>query len=214
MRHHTTVSAALAAAALLTLTACEVTNTGAKPARTAVGQTSPQPTTGKSSGTDEADETAALPNFVGKGLQSAQDEAQAAGFFSLASHDTLGRGRIQALDRNWKVCFQTPAPGSHPTDTTIDFGVVKLDENCPTKDPDEPTEAGGATMPDLKGKSVKVARQTLASDTSISVRDSTGQGRMVIVESNWKVCHLSPEVGAELSGKPVIIDAVKFEENC
>ena len=53
----------------------------------------------------------ALPNLVGKGLQAAEDEAQAAGFFALASHDALGRRRDQVQDREWTVCFQDPAPG-------------------------------------------------------------------------------------------------------
>ena len=54
---------------------------------------------------------AALPALVGKGLQAAEDEAQAAGFFALTSHDALGQGRDQVQDREWTVCFQDPAPG-------------------------------------------------------------------------------------------------------
>lgn len=210
MRHRTTVIATLAAAALLALSACEPSTTDAKPDRSTTSQTSdPAPTSEKS----EKSEKATLPGFIGKGLQSAQDEAQAASFYTLDSHDALGRGRMQALDRNWKVCSQTPAPGTHPTDTKVDFGTVKLEENCPARDAEEPAEAG-ATMPDLKGKSVKVARRALGSSTSITVRDTSGQDRMVLVESNWKVCHLSPAVGAELDGKPVTIGAVKFDEEC
>jgi len=49
----------------------------------------------------------------------------------LTSHDALGTDRMQVLDRNWKVCSQTPAAGAHSTDTTIDFGTVKLEESCP-----------------------------------------------------------------------------------
>lgn len=80
----------------------------------------------------EADaETAALPNLVGRGLQDAQDTAQAAGFFLLRSHDLTGQGRAQVWDRNWKVCTQTPSAGKRPTDVTVDFGVVKLEEGCP-----------------------------------------------------------------------------------
>lgn len=195
----------------LALTACDPATTSSKPADSEPDAGSaPSPATTPSIGKAES---AALPNFVGKGLQSAQDEAQAAGFFALTSHDSLGRGRMQALDRNWKVCSQKPAPGTHPTDTSIDFGTVKLEEACPAKDEGEQPEASG-TMPNLVGKSVKVARQALSANTSISVRDSTSQGRMVLVESNWKVCDHSPAAGAELSGQPVVIDAVKFEEGC
>ncbi|WP_438700706.1 hypothetical protein [Streptomyces antarcticus] len=73
-----------------------------------------------------------MPSFVGMVLQSAQDGAQAAGFFLLTSHDALGKNRLQVLDRNWRVCTQTPAPGTKTgTDTKLDFGTVKLEERCP-----------------------------------------------------------------------------------
>ncbi|MEU8523202.1 PASTA domain-containing protein [Streptomyces sp. NBC_01216] len=68
---------------------------------------------------------AELPDLVGKGSQSAQDAARAAGFL-VTSHDSLGRGRNRVLDRNWKVCFQTPRPGQQATDTEVDLGAVKL----------------------------------------------------------------------------------------
>ncbi|MFI8089732.1 hypothetical protein ACIF9R_15635 [Streptomyces sp. NPDC086080] len=162
----------------------------------------------------DTEATAKLPDMVGKGLQSAQDEAQAAGFYHLTSHDALGRGRNQILDRGWKVCAQTPAPGTHPTDTKVDFGTVKLEENCPAGgDQAEPEEAG-STMPNFVGKSVKVARQALDGSTSITVDDVSGRDRMVLVESNWEVCSTDPAAGAELDGQPVTIGAVKFGESC
>ncbi|MFH9955959.1 PASTA domain-containing protein [Streptomyces roseolus] len=79
----------------------------------------------------EAAEAGTLPNMVGSDLQLAQDTAQAAGFYGLASVDATGQGRMQVLDRNWVVCSQTPAPGQHPTDVTVTFLVVKDDEVCP-----------------------------------------------------------------------------------
>ncbi|GKQ37661.1 hypothetical protein [Streptomyces sp. A012304] len=157
--------------------------------------------------------TASLPDLRGKGLQSAQDQAQAAGFYHLTSHDALGRGRMQAFDRNWKVCSQTPSAGAHATDTEVDFGAVKLEEDCPAKDAGAVQEAG-ATMPDFGGKSVKVARQALDSSTSITVEDASGDDRMVLVESNWKVCTQTPAAGAKLDGQPVTFTAVKFDESC
>ncbi|HSX99656.1 MAG TPA: hypothetical protein VLG91_20050, partial [Streptomyces sp.] len=75
-------------------------------------------------------EHASVPEFVGMGLQSAQDTAQEQGFYSLTSHDSLGRGRLQAFDRNWKVCSQNLKVGtSTSTDTELDFGAVKLEED-------------------------------------------------------------------------------------
>lgn len=83
--------------------------------------------------TDNGSKKAKLPNLVGKGLQDAQDSAQAAGFYYLTSHDSIGKNRLQVMDGNWKVCSQSPKAGSHATDTKVDFGAVKLDESCSGK---------------------------------------------------------------------------------
>jgi predicted small lipoprotein YifL len=205
MRRHA-ITALLSSLALLSLTACGDDGSKEAPPKTE----SSAPT---APATTEGAKTADLPNLVGKGLQSAQDAAQAAGFYVLASHDSLGRGRNQVLDRDWKVCFQSPGPGRRATDTEIDLGVVKLDETCPEKDQKEPTEAAGK-MPDFRDKSVKAARDALDPSTSITVTDASGQDRNVLVESNWKVCSQEPAAGAELTGQPVSFKAVKFEESC
>lgn len=162
---------------------------------------------------DKPVERKAVPDFVGMGLQSAQDKAQAAGFYVLKSHDSAGRGRMQAFDRNWKVCSQDPAPGKiTPVDTELDFGTVKLEESCPSKEKKDPAPAGN-TMPDFVGTSVKSARGALDSSTSITVTDAGGD-RMVLMESNWKICTQDPKPGAALDGRPVEFAAVKFEESC
>ncbi|MFD7230280.1 hypothetical protein [Streptomyces sp. NPDC059881] len=74
---------------------------------------------------------ARLSDHVGQQLQAAQDAAQAEGFLVLTSHDATGANRMQVWDRNWKVCSQSPGPGTLDTATTIDFGAVKLEEACP-----------------------------------------------------------------------------------
>ncbi|MFJ2825590.1 hypothetical protein ACIO7M_31405 [Streptomyces toxytricini] len=202
MRNHHITAAVLAALAALALTACD-----------------PPPSSGESkpgtpapSGTDR--KTAALPDLVGKGLQAAQDAAQAAGFHSLTSHDALGRGREQVLDRGWKVCSQTPAAGSS-TDTaaTVDLGAVKLEEECPSREQATPSAPVGATMPNFIGRSMKVARQALPGNTSVTVKDAL-QERMVLQESNWRVCTQNPPTGTPLTGQPVAFHVVKFEETC
>lgn len=180
---------------------------------------SSQPNTSADDSKQNADEKkpaekATVPNFVGMGLQSAQDKAQDAGFYSLKSQDALGRGRMQAFDRNWKVCSQNiKADTSTSTDTELDFGAVKLEEDCPKEDQSEPSAAGGK-MPDFTGKSVKAARSALDSSTSLTVEDASGDDRIVFVESNWKVCTQTPAKGAVLNGKPVKLTAVKFDETC
>ncbi|MER5715729.1 hypothetical protein [Streptomyces sp. NPDC002132] len=206
----------VAAGALIiggTATACGPDD--AKGAGTTTSSSAPAAGMTASSSDDKAEtKTKAVPNFVGMGLQSAQDTAQEAGFYALTSHDSLGRDRMQALDRNWKVCSQNFAAGKTvPVDTELDFGAVKLEEGCPAKDEAAPSAAGG-TMPDFGGKSVNTARAALDSGTSITVTDATGDSRMILVESNWQVCTQDPAPGKKLNGQPVEFTAVKFEEFC
>jgi len=131
-----------------------------------------------------------------------------------SSARATGRDRNQILDRDWKVCTQNPAAGTKTsTDTKLDFGTVKLAETCPATDQKAPAEAG-ATMPNFAGKSVKAARASLDSSTSITVKDATGEDRFILVESNWKVCTQDPKAGANLNGQPVTFTAVKYEETC
>lgn len=197
--------------------ACGAGNNNDSSAASGTSSTPTATSTASTPGSSDAkasSETKAVPNFIGKGLQSAQDAAQEQGFYSLKSHDSLGRGRLQALDRNWKVCSQNVAAGKTvSTDTELDFGAVKLDETCPAKDQAAPSAAGG-TMPDFKGQSVKAAHAALDSGTSVTTTDASGDGRYVIVESNWQVCTQTPAAGAKLSGQPVEFTAVKFGETC
>ncbi|MEU9240878.1 PASTA domain-containing protein [Streptomyces sp. NPDC048385] len=214
-----TRTSATVALALAVLTACGPTaGTGAdaKPSASTpeVSATPADGGTREPGNAQEPPATAVLPDMVGKGLQSAQDQAQAAGFYYLTSHDALGRGRNQILDRGWKVCAQTPKPGKRATDTKIDFSTVKLEETCPAGGDRGEPEKAGSTMPDFVGKSVKVARQALDGSTSITVNDASGQDRWVLIESNWEVCSTDPAAGAKLDGQPVTIEAVKFGESC
>lgn len=68
-----------------------------------------------------------IPNVVGRDLQFAQDTMQAAGLYNLTSHDSTGQGRLQLIDRNWKVTDQSPPAGSRVSaDQQIDFGARKF----------------------------------------------------------------------------------------
>ncbi|MEU2909313.1 PASTA domain-containing protein [Streptomyces massasporeus] len=138
-----TTAAALAAAALLTLTACEGSDTtsSSKPdaaAQDTNDQTKQEPTPADTAGTDtdtsdtdtDAAESAELPNVVGQDLQAAQDAAQAAGFYVLDDQDASGQKRLQVFDRNWVVCSQEPEAGTHLTDTPVTLFAVKDGESC------------------------------------------------------------------------------------
>ncbi|GGY51210.1 PASTA domain-containing protein [Streptomyces omiyaensis] len=213
MRLTNTALVAGTALLVLTLSGCEEGGgTGSdKPATGRTGTPARTPAATPATGDDEV---GTLADMTGKGLQSAQDQAQAAGFFALRSHDALGRGRAQALDRNWKVCGQTPGAGEHPTDVTVDFATVRLEEECPGKDQGAAEPETATTMPDFTGKSVKIARRSLDSSTSLTVTDASPQGRMILVESNWRVCTQDPAAGTALDGRPVALTAVKFDETC
>lgn len=131
------IAAAFAAAALLTLTACEGTDNSSSSKPNTSSQTK-QDTSATEAATDtpatdtaEAEpETATLPDLVGQDLQAAQDEAQAAGFYVLDDQDASGQKRLQVFDRNWTVCSQEPEAGKHPTDTPVTLFAVKDDESC------------------------------------------------------------------------------------
>ncbi|WP_371679544.1 hypothetical protein [Streptomyces sp. NBC_01276] len=216
MRTQHVVPVALAATALLAVTGCQ----GAEPAvvgPVATGSVTGRPVTppataGASAPAAAPAKAGALPDFVGKGLQAAQDEAQAAGFLHLTSHDSLGRQRSQVFDRDWKVCFQTPAPGPAAADARVDFGAVQLEDSCPASDTGPEPEVSGA-MPEFAGKSVKAVRAALPSGTSLTVKDGR-EGRMVLQESNWQVCAQLPKAGTPLNGRPVELIVVKFGETC
>lgn len=165
-------------------------------------------------GQDKQPEEAALSNLVGKGLQTAQDEAQAAGFTNLISHDALGRGRDQLIDRNWQVCQQEPAAGTLPSDSRIDFATVKLDEECPEDGKSKQPPKVDTKMVDFTGKSLKAARAALPSNASIDTEDVSGEDRAILVESNWQVCGQEPPAGEKYEGQPVRLSAVKFGESC
>ncbi|MEU3919560.1 PASTA domain-containing protein [Streptomyces sp. NPDC029004] len=122
----------LIAAACLTLTACQDTVTSTPTATKAVTQSPAADSADDAKADASAEEIIAVPDFVGMGLQEAQDAAQAEGFFLLTSHDNTGARRMQVFDRNWKVCDQNYAPGKTiSAGTELDFGTVKLSETCP-----------------------------------------------------------------------------------
>ncbi|WP_405676896.1 hypothetical protein OG292_19840 [Streptomyces sp. NBC_01511] len=132
--HTRSVTAALAAALLLTLTACSTDTDTTKRGETSEAAPAADPKPAADAAKDDADvegDTLTLPDLTGRTLQAAQDAAQEAGFFALTSSDLTGAERMQVLDRNWQVCTQSPKAGSHPADTTVDFGAVKTTESCP-----------------------------------------------------------------------------------
>ncbi len=76
-----------------------------------------------------------MPDLVGQNLQDAQDTVQSItdrAILITTSHDATGGGRNQVLDSGWIVCDQNVAAGERITsESLIDFGVVRLSEECP-----------------------------------------------------------------------------------
>jgi hypothetical protein len=117
----TLVTAALAS--VIAVAGCSSAHPAA-PANTAPANTAPaQPSA-----------SFTMPNEVGHGLQDAQDDLQRVSgnpVYYSKSHDLIG-SRHQILDRDWQVCSQNVAAGASVSGSvTVDFGVVKLSENCP-----------------------------------------------------------------------------------
>jgi membrane protein implicated in regulation of membrane protease activity len=73
-----------------------------------------------------------MPDLNDKNLQAAQDELQSRGSYFLNEVDATGKGRIQIVDRNWKVCSQTPKAGTKVLIARlITLRAVMLSEKCP-----------------------------------------------------------------------------------
>ncbi|QNG55258.1 PASTA domain-containing protein [Pseudonocardia petroleophila] len=74
-----------------------------------------------------------MPGVVGQNLQAAQDAVQELTGFAVrvTTHDLSGADRRQVTDVEWMVCTQTPEAGTEiTTDSMVDLGVVRQDEDC------------------------------------------------------------------------------------
>jgi hypothetical protein len=158
--------------------------------------------------------TGLLPDLVGQGLQAAQDAATRAGFTEIHSHDALGRGRAQVVDKDWTVCFSAPRAGRVPLGAVVELAVVRFDETCPARDQGLPVSTTPpARMPDLRGRSLRVVKEALGLGTVVNATDRKA-GRRVILPTSWQVCTQDPPAGTPFSGGPVTVTVVKFGETC
>jgi hypothetical protein len=73
-----------------------------------------------------------MPKLVGVNLQTAQDTLQSFGSYLLGQIDATGAHRSQLVDKDWKVCSQTPKPGTKiAIIALVTLRSVKLSEKCP-----------------------------------------------------------------------------------
>lgn len=189
--------------------------------RLVIDRSCPDASGSSGSGQDAAAFT--MPNVVGMGLQDAQDLLQSQGSYLLDQQDASGLGRLQMIDSNWKVCTQSPAPGSSVgVQSTVQLGAVKLDESCPGAGGSPPAQDSAAaeaagTMPDVVGMVLQDAQDTLQAKGSYLMDqvDATGQGRFQLLDSNWRVCDQAPAAGEALTATTLVrLSAVKLDETC
>ncbi|MEU4698164.1 hypothetical protein [Nonomuraea dietziae] len=158
---------------------------------------------------------APVPDVAGQGLVMAVQALRDAGYERIKTTDVSGRGRIVVVRRDWKVCRQQPGAGTVRAETQrqaqVELSVVKVGESCPTR-VEAPVRPG--FMPALRGKSVRVARQSLPGRTTIRITDATGQNRLVFWDTAWRVCTQTPAAGQPLTGGPVLLRTVKYGEAC
>lgn len=85
----------------------------------------------KASASATPEATFVMPRVVGMNLQLAQDLLQSKGSYVMDQTDYKGLGRWQVLDRNWKVCAQSPSAGrKFSVSTVVTLASVKLTETC------------------------------------------------------------------------------------
>lgn len=110
-------------------------------AATLPGGTTAAPTTSSETSTTSTTTTLVsgtwrMPDLVGRPLNAAKSELRGLTgdvLFRPEIHDQRG-DRLQIVDGNWKVCLQDPRPGTViGTRTHVVLGVVKTDEDCPTR---------------------------------------------------------------------------------
>jgi beta-lactam-binding protein with PASTA domain len=164
-------------------------------------------------GSGSADAKSSLPDLKSKGLQWATSEAKDAGFGDIETHDALGRDRRWRDNKEWMVCFQDPAAGSHVQGTVVKLGVVKTEERCPSADQGRYDRAV-KTMPDLTNRTAYMTEQILGPDASIRFLKRTDGEEVNHGLGDWRVCGQTPKTGQRFDGLPVTTIVVPYETRC
>jgi hypothetical protein len=161
----------------------------------------------------KATATSNLPDLRTKGLQWADAQAKDAGFGDVQTHDALGRNRRWHDDKDWVVCFETPAPGAVADGTTVQLGVVQTDERCPSKD-QALYDKAGAQMPDLTNRTAYMSSQILGNNASVRYLQRNNGDEVKRGLGDWRVCAQTPKPGQRFDGVPVTTLVVPYEQRC
>ncbi|MEU6481710.1 DUF3761 domain-containing protein [Streptomyces sp. NPDC047017] len=151
-------------AALLVIGGCGALVDGGKDASSSVSSSASSP--------GDEPRSVTVKDYVGMGLQAAQDAAQGDGIRRLDSTDATGRNRQQLWDRNWTVCAQTPAAGaSMSAEDTLTFDTVKSSagESCTGR-----TGTGTSEAPSVSGTDDSPAASVTEDDGPSSAGAGTG----------------------------------------
>ncbi len=148
-----------------------------------------------------------------KGLKWAEARASSAGFDNIKSHDALGRDRGQRQPKDWQVCFQQPAPGEYAHRSQVEYGVVRLDENCPSTDQGR-IDAAGAVMPNLFGRTGYMASVAFGDDASVRYVDVVNEEEISRSLGDYRICAQQPAAGQPWDGLPVKLAVVPYNDNC
>jgi hypothetical protein len=155
-----------------------------------------------------------VPEMRRMGLGVADEVAQD-GAVGLQPYDSLGKGRDVDEPQEWKVCYQSPNPGSYEVPVTALVGVVMVDEACPAQDHGVGPAMDPEVMPDFVGRPAHLVRTTLGESASIRYRDEDGGGTVSEDDlGDFFVCAQNPAAGAEYNGVPVTVDLNKMPERC
>ena len=164
-------------------------------------------------GSGSADAKSNLPDLRSKGLQWATSESKNAGFGDIETHDALGRDRRWRDDKEWMVCFQDPAAGSHPEGTVVRLGVVKTEERCPSSDQGRYDRAT-TQMPNLVNRTAYMTTQILGPNASIRFLKKDDGDEITHGLGDWRVCGQTPKTGERFDGLPVTTIVVPYEDGC
>ena len=164
-------------------------------------------------GGGSADAKANLPDVTGKGLQWAQAQTKDAGFGNLQSHDALGRNRRWSDDKDWEVCFESPAPGNEATSVHVQLGVVKIGERCPVSDQALYVKAV-SVMPDLTNRTVYMAGKILGDNASVRYLNRSNGDSVSGGSGDWRVCAQAPKAGQRFDGVPVTALVIPYDKRC
>jgi len=176
---------------------------------------------------------AAVPDVTGERLDLAQRHLNDAGF----KYEAIGGGTFGiVVESNWTVCSTEPAAGASSAETvklivdracsTSSGGVVESSTSTTQAVTASSTSTTTATtvaapptvkirVPAVVGKDLQTAQDTMqaAGLYNLTSHDSTGLGRMQILDRNWLVTSQAPVAGSMVDeGQLIDLGAKKFTD--